>query len=274
MAKEPFLKEGMRAPEVTVVKQILLQQGFWTHGTDSNLFGAALTKAVTYFQQTHINQHGKPCEVDGKVGSETWWALKHPSGPSQRNRIEGIIPTGLPDERRRLLEVALKEHGAKEEPNGSNRGPRIDKYLPSWCLTYPGPPWCCFAYSWVCKQALGYYPTGRREGSCTAAYKRAKKQGVWIPRRDSNFPIPGNAFVMIKGGGKGHIGFVLRVEDDGSRINTIEGNCGNRFKVGLRDVDKRITGYIDVCGDSGGIPIESFDRGVIDASDVGHATTR
>jgi hypothetical protein len=157
----------------------------------------------------------------------------------------------------------------------------IDKYLPPWCLKKegPGPAWCCFYFSWVCKEALGEYPIGRREGSCSRAAKHAEGAGLWIPSSYQGLVIvPGDAFVMLwtdkKGKRHGHIGFVLRVSEDGTKFNTIEGNCANRCKVGLREFDERVAGFIDVCGDHDHVAMSSFERGIIEAANVASATTR
>jgi len=277
MEKEPYLREGMKHEAVIRVKQILQEQGYWK-GPISSAFGPKLTKAVVYFQQTHLNKHGKPCGVDGEVGPETWWALKHPSGKAQRSNIIAPIPAGLSEARQKVLTVALSQHGAREKPPGSNRGPKIDKYLPKWWLKMPGPAWCCFYFSWVCKEALGCYPIGRREGSCTKASERAKEKGIWVPWNRAKGLVPGDAFVMLwtdkKGKCHGHIGFVLRASEDNTEFNTVEGNCGNRCKIGLREFDERVAGFIDVCGDREHVRLTPFGRGIIEAANVAHATTR
>ena len=54
-------------------------------------------------------------------------------------------------------------------------------------------------------------------------------------------PVPGDAFVMLYQDGTGHIGFVLRVvKANATAFNTLEGNCGNRVKVGCRQMDQSI----------------------------------
>lgn len=215
-------------------------------------FTQATHDAVVYFQQTHLGQNGKPLGVDGVVGGKTFWALRHNKGKAQKSNIKPRIPGGLPENRRAVLKVALAEHArpAVERPNGSNRGPVVDKYLqPAWWRRNPkGPPWCCLFYSWIVDEALGEFPIGARQASCFRAREMAKKAGLWI-EGGGGPPVPGDAFVMLyrdaKGRltGKGHIGFVLRVSNDGMRINTVEGNCGNRVKVGTRDTST-IAGYI------------------------------
>lgn len=271
----PYLREGMTDDAVKRVKKILSEHGYWNLPVTSPLFGPRLTDAVVYFQQTHQNEQGRPCGVDGKVGPETWWALENPDGPAQRSNLSPKIPSGITEGRRKILETALGYHGVREQPNGSNRGPEVDTFLPRWWLNKngpkaKGPAWCCFFMSACNKEALDSFALGRRHGSCQAASKDAKRLGIWKPNDGSYTPQPGDAFVMLKGNGKGHIGWVLRVSEDGSAINTCEGNCGNRVKVGMRDTDERIAGYIQIvpAGPAG------FERGLIEAPNVGGAGTR
>ena len=99
------------------------------------------------------------------------------------------------------------------------------------------------------------------------------KRQLWVPSTlRGNRPFPGDAFVMEHGDGTGHIGFVLRVSADGTTINTVEGNCGNRVKVGLRSLSAHdIVGFIDNVPDE---TREDFERGVLSASAVENASTR
>ena len=78
--------------------------------------------------------------------------------------------------------------------------------------------------------------------------------------------------MIDKGAGHGHIGYVLPVSEDGSQIIMVEGNCGNRVKLSLRDLaDPQIVGFID------NVPAEAnaeFERGIVDAPKVGADVTR
>lgn len=277
-------KSGDKGAEVVEFKQRLRQQGFWPWDDASPNYTDRLAEAVAYFQQTHINEKGEPCGVDGKVGPETLWALKHPTGKSQKSGIPGDnIPGGLSDGRAGLLQIALAEHGIKEIPNGSNRGlkPRggVDKYLPGWQKKpgEKGPAWCCYFVFWVGKQHFGHYPMGKRQGSCSKTKKIAVDHGLFRPARGIYTPVPGDAFVMLYKGtnkGKGHIGFVYRVSSDGNEINTVEGNCGNRVKIGKRSLlDSSIAGFIDFWNDGKSLA-GTFNRGLVEAADVGGAGTR
>ncbi len=187
------------------------------------------------------------------------------------------ISDGITGDRERLLTSALGEWDKKvvERPMGSNRGPEIDKYLPSWWRKKSkGPSWCAFFAGWVHHDALGRYLPGGRLGSCMALVDKAKKAGVWVAKKEGLVPTPGDAFVLDTDGPRGshgHIGYVLRVSEDGLEINTIEGNCGQRVQLGLRTLtDPKIIGWIDTAPDEK----PAFERGVIDAKRVGSFGTR
>lgn len=276
-----LLKRGIRHPKVVEVKDLLAAQGFWNKLEDDwPAFSAALADAVAYWQQTHLGPDGFPLAVDGIVGDNTWWSLMHPAGKAQSSGLGKYkrLPNGLTVRRRQLLLTALGEYGVKEWPMGSNRGDRprggIDKYLPGWWLEKPGkgPAWCCFFVSWVTHQVFGRYPLGRNHGSCKQAWKAAKDRGMGLIATP-HLIAPGDAFVMKWGPRTGHIGFVYRVSEDGKEINTIEGNCANRVKIGRRPTEGKIYGVIDFCGDEvfaqGG-----FERGLIPVANVSKDSTR
>jgi hypothetical protein len=274
---QPMLWLGSQGSAVVELARLLQAHGFALEESAADGFGPELEECVQDFQRTHLGPDGRFLEVDGVVGPKTWWALAHASGAAQRSYIEAAPPRGLTPLRRRLLEVALAEHarGVAELPDGSNRGPDVDRYLPGWLTERPGPgpAWCCFFYSWVVKSALHHWPLGQREGNCMQARARAGALGLWTPLGSrGERPLPGDAFVMNRGGGRGHIGFVLRVSQDGTQINTLEGNCGNRVKLGLRELrDSEISGFID------NVPSEApldFERGIVSAKPLGGASTR
>lgn len=276
-----ILKVGSSGVEVVDLKGMLSAQGFWLEHQRGLKFTPKLTEAVAYFQQTHLAEDGLTLIIDGQVGPQTRWALERPTGKAQKSNIQNDQqPFGIGLVRKKLLEVALSQHGVKEKPNGSNRGGTpmggVDKFLPDWCKKEgkKGPAWCCFFVSWVTREAFGRYPLGRRHGSCKAAWAAAYKLGMVIDVKGNDpttFAAPGDAFVMLRPNGTGHIGFVYRVNNDGTMFNTIEGNCGNQVKIGTRSIyQKSFRGYINFFGD---VPID-FDRGLIGAADVARERTR
>lgn len=269
------LKIGSRGSTVILVKGHLARQGMWNSRHVSRNYTKALRDAVVYFQQTHNGPDGAPLGVDGKVGPNTMWALRNATGPAQRENLQpidpfkGYIPQHITPERRALLEVALHQHaiGIRERPNGSNRSSTpeggIDKFLPAWTKKKKkGPAWCAFFVSWVMLKFFDRYPIGRRHGSCKRLWQAAKGKR-WLNKSSAtrNEPMPGDMFVMLRSNGTGHIGFVLRVSINGTEINTIEGNCGNRVKVGKRSTtDGTIYGYINPFGDDPWQDMNGTDR--------------
>lgn len=171
------------------------------------------------------------------------WSLRAVTGD--------LIPQGLGPLRTRILETAIKYLGVAESPPGSNRGPRIEAWWPEWVkikyrdVREPGPEWCAIYTSHVLKEALGEMPKGLRfRLSSLAMRDDAEQAAIWKPK-ESEMPVPGDAFVMDKGGNKGHIGFVLRVDKYADFFETIEGNSGNRVRVGLREIaDPTLVGFV------------------------------
>jgi hypothetical protein len=182
------------------------------------------------------------------------------------------IPAGLGWARRSILEVALAELDKGVRETRANDGPEIRKYRPTWAA--PGP-WCAWFAGWVARQATGDYLPGGRLGKCDRLMSAAKLVGLWVPKDDGALPVPGDAFVMDTDGAagtNGHIGFVLRVSVDGRTINTVEGNTGNRVRLGVRSLaDVRILGWICT------VPAEpslGVERGTIRGEDVAKDGTR
>ncbi|MEY4510023.1 MAG: hypothetical protein RLZZ450_2145, partial [Pseudomonadota bacterium] len=179
----PLLFLGSTDAALARLVDSLRAQGFWLAAPPSR-FDTSVEAAVKHFQESHLGPDGVFLRVDGVVGERTWWALDNPSGAAQRSAILPTVPGGLGPQRTRVLEVALAEHarGVAEDPDGSNRGPLLDKYLPAFARTGArGPAWCCYFYSWVMKEALHAYPLGVPEGSCVAARVRAARRGLWTP---------------------------------------------------------------------------------------------
>lgn len=266
-----------KGDEVKRLQRILKTQGFFKGEILGN-FLKRTEEAVILFQQSHLGPKGMPLAVDGVVGGDTWWALEHPSGPPQISAIPGKIPAGLTQRRTKQLEIALAEHakGVREEPDGSNWGPEIEKFG-----GIKGAPWCCYFWSWCNRQCFDGYSLGAKIGHCKTAWEKAGSLGM-VHKKGEYLPIPGDAFVMLyrneKGDltGTGHIGFVLRVEVEGSKavaINTVEGNAGNRVKVGRRELaGKDIVGFIN--NFPGDEQPAGWESGLVSVADIAGDTTR
>lgn len=243
------LSIGSSGPAVQRLQELLAAQGFYAGKIDGD-FGAQTEHAVVQFQFSHIGPDKKQLQGDGEVGPATLWALNNPSGPAQRSGIISEIPSGLAEPRRKILGIALREHkaGTREIPDGSNRGDGVDKIISGF-----GPaPWCALFVSYCTKEATGEYPLGVRQAHVATYWERAKKAG-FAHKVGTYKPVPGDAFVFVHANGTGHIGFVLAVEESSPNtdFNTLEGNCGNRVKCGLRSPKERdFAGFINIHGES------------------------
>jgi hypothetical protein len=244
--------------DVRLLQKLLHSNGYLRDALPADgLFDQVTNDEVVLFQLQHIDEQGQPLKSDGEVGPLTWWALKNPSGESQRNHFEGVIPDGLTNTRNQLLSLVIEEHGQPvfEIPDGSNRSPDIDQY---WGNTgVLGKAWCCAFVSWALLEVLGELPIeGKHHLGVQRMWRAAKRQGMGIEQ-----PKPGDIFVQIKSGGTGHTGFVVGASEDDQHIYTCEGNTGNRIKIGKRAADT-IHHYIDCLGDGQGAGFEHRDLDV------------
>jgi hypothetical protein len=105
------------------------------------------------------------------------------------------------------------------EIGGNNLGPEVQKYQ-AFCGLHPGDPWCACFVSWCIDQAaqqLGL-PSYRFKKSGAALGLLHRNPDLLLTA-----PEPGCVFVIDHGGGKGHTGFAVAVNIDGT-IATLEGN--------------------------------------------------
>jgi hypothetical protein len=255
-----LLTRGATGVEVVDIVYRLKKLGHF-HNEVTSTYSAEVEKAVTYFQMVSLGKDGSPLSVDGRVGKSTLWALKHATGVSQKSNLDASMPKGVGGKREQVLLTALQEHmlGAKESPNGSNRGKLVDKYYPKFMRSKfvgkdgGGAAWCAFFFNWCVTQTMNL-PWDGYFGSCYSLWKKSNDLGLAY-RAGERMPRPGDAFLIFKpspmDGGhpkSGHVGLVLRVNKEGTVINTVEGNCGNRVKVGRREV-KDIACFIDYIND-------------------------
>jgi hypothetical protein len=265
--------KGYKGEEISWAQKVLKEQGFFDFTVDGD-FGPKTEAAIVYFQQTHQGSDGAFLPVTKKLDAGTIWALQQPSGDSQRSFLKATIPAGLPDYRRRLLEIAVHEHqiGVKEIPDGSNRSSApeggIDKYVPGGA----GGPWCMFFDKWCIRQLhkeglmkRDPFTLLKGAGGCFATYDSAKtltlrKQYDMYRAHDGKYcPQPGDSVIMLyregtKLTGRGHVYRIVDIITDstGAPVSfiTIEGNSGNRVKLGKRTT-ANIAGYLNYFEDYG-----------------------
>lgn len=250
-------------PEVSHLQHLLSAQGYFRDNIPADgIFEDITHDNVVLFQLQHIDRDGLPLEPDGVVGDKTWWALQNPSGLAQRNHFQPVIPLNLTPARQQLLKIIYTEHAKPvfEVPDGSNRSREIDEY---WGQTgVIGLPWCCAFVSWALNELLGTLPIeGKHHLGVQKMWRAAKRSGM-----ETMTPKPGDIFIQIKSGGTGHTGFVVGISDDEKSIYTGEGNCGNRLKIGKRNITS-INHFIDCLADgqSSEFSRTNFDVHAVDA---------
>lgn len=122
-------------------------------------------------------------------------------------------------------------------PYGKFRSPDIDGYMRAVGLT-PHPdqgdedwPWCAAAVHWCFARAVEQANAEHPDASPDAppflnpCPRTAGAIHLWdlspIKAR-TQLPAPGGVFVLNKGKGRGHVGFVFSVSPDGQTIGTVE----------------------------------------------------
>jgi hypothetical protein len=127
----------------------------------------------------------------------------------------------------RVVRFALAEyqHGVREDPPGSNTGPRVREYQAATWLGGTGWPWCCAFAVWCWQKALGR-PLPYRGAGAYAWLDWARKAG-WVV--DAQHAIPGDFVVFNIGAG--HMA-ILREPVTRGEVLTVDGNVSDA--VGLR----------------------------------------
>ncbi len=122
-------------------------------------------------------------------------------------------------------------------PYGRFRSPDIDAYMTLVGLPPPadrsveGHPWCAAAVHWCFARAIRDRvtvddntdtPTAVPPNPCprTAGALHMWDQSPLTARRQ--LAAPGDVFVLDRGKGRGHVGFVLTVSPDGQTLTTVE----------------------------------------------------
>jgi hypothetical protein len=175
--------------------------------------------------------------------------------------------------REAVLRHALAYVGTRER-TGRNDGD-AERFMPSWARG-KGLPWCAFFVGHVWHEVFGEHPYGKHIGGVYDLWRAAVEadEAVAIGSRWPALELqPGDAFVMLAAGGRkrstGHTGFVLRVSEDGERINTVEGNFRNGVGVATRptrDFVAAVNLYGRLCGEHSSV---TWARGLIDAPMAG-----
>lgn len=127
-----------------------------------------------------------------------------------------------------IARIATAELGVREQPPGSNNGPRIAEYRTATKGSGVGP-WCAYFTSWVAAQAgVPIGTNGQGEGWVPAVERWGKDTGRWIASGSGQSAQVGDLIVFDRNGDglTDHIGVVTGVRSDGG-VDTVEGNSSD-----------------------------------------------
>jgi hypothetical protein len=187
-------------------------------------FGSKTKQAVMAFQSA------RKLMIDGVVGAKTWAALDQSSGsPGNAAPLPPPLPPSSPGNIvlssvvEKAVQIALAENGVREEPLGSNRGPKVDQYNAT-SGAGNGALWCMSFVYWSFTQAAAQ--TGQPNPMPKTAYcpfllswAQERSKLVTTPQRGDIFLVKG---MRDDKPSVVHTGIVT-----GGSINTIEGNTNN-----------------------------------------------
>jgi hypothetical protein len=158
----------------------------------------------------------------------------------------------------RALQIAAEEiaAGVREDPPGSNSGPRVNAYLlghdmgGDWLVAYAprAKPWCCRAAVWCYIEAarqLGL-PDPFRGAANGGGLASGLKLLKWARAAGAVRMIcrPGLIGVIAHEDGSSHVVMCWEIRE-GARFVSAEGNSRNRFRFVLREIAE-VTFWIDV----------------------------
>jgi hypothetical protein len=224
---------GASGKEVGELHQLLLETGEQVDAGElrTQTFGPSTKTAVLDFQSSHVDPKGRPLTQDGVVGPVTLASLKNPREPVERFTADGwrYDLNECRSQERPVVESAVAQIGVKEDPPGSNRGPKVDLYTGEQWL---GAPWCACFVSWCWKYAEGGSPFGVK----ASAYKiRAWgiERAALIPNTEP--ARPGDIGVIMRAQGRGHVELVIGLETPGEKLRLVGANVGNAVRGTVRE---------------------------------------
>lgn len=147
---------------------------------------------------------------------------------------------------------------------GRFRSPDIDAYMvlvglkPHAGQTQEGWPWCAAAVHWCFEQAIADLdPPGDLPNRCPRTAGAIHLWDTSPVAVRTQLPAPGDVFVLDKGKGRGHVGFVLSASPDGQSITSVEPDTnasgsttgdswGEHFWKPSDGARGRLLGYLDL----------------------------
>ncbi len=171
-----------------------------------------------------------------------------PGGPMGAAGVGGINPLLMGGSvGQRIVMLAQGEVGVREEPHGSNDGPRIREYRTATAGAEHTPgPWCAYFVSWLAREAgapIG--ENGQGTGWVPTIEAWGRQAGRFLA--PSTQPAPGDIIIFDRNGNgtSDHTGIVEYVGTDGT-IHTIEGNVSSQdvARRSYAPSERQVVGYV------------------------------
>jgi len=137
----------------------------------------------------------------------------------------------------KALRSALQDIGVKEQPNGSNSGPRIVTYQRATWLPGTGWTWCVAFCLYHLQKAGGFILPYRGAGAY-AYLDWARANGWAVP---AGRAVPGDMVVFNIGAG--HMAMLEKIA--GGEVHTVDGNVSNQVARRVRPLGK-VRGFVHV----------------------------
>jgi len=145
------------------------------------------------------------------------------------------------------VQIALGEAGTREQPPGSNRGPRVEVYQRGndGADYLVGARWCGRFAKWAFEKSAQQLdvPSPLVGWGDLASAEKWKNRALAAKCLVSSAAI-GRVALHLDGTGHGHVALVLATADDG--IHTIGGNEGDSVRVVTRPPLYWGGGYVDL----------------------------
>jgi len=241
---ETIRRGSSNSAAIRAVQQALNARGCGPVDEDGR-FGVQTEGAVRLFQMRFPDAAGEAMLPDGEVGPIAWAAL---FGTDVAPKLAKSTGMG-----RRVLEAAVSQLGAMEEPPGSNAGPKVTEYLASVGIG-PGHAWCAAFVYWCAKRASGGdICTLPRSGGVQRMWRDGLAAGLPALKTEEALAhpsriAPGMIFFIAFDKGLGHTGFVEALLPDG-RLQTVEGNTNDgasRDGIGVFRLARRRIGTVNL----------------------------